>query len=93
MTGKTTVVQKKTSISGKRHGHMGSASISVNEVARPLLTADECMRLQGPVKDGANKIVEAGDMLVFVAGFPTIYGRQILFFFDPVLLQRTRIAP
>ena len=93
MTGKTTVVQKKTSISGKRHGHMGSASISVNEVARPLLTADECMRLQGPVKDGANKIVEAGDMLVFVAGFPTIYGRQILFFFDPVLLQRTKIAP
>ncbi|SDP01880.1 type IV secretory system conjugative DNA transfer family protein [Desulforhopalus singaporensis] len=93
MTGKTTVVDKKTSISGKRFGHMGSASVSISEVARPLLTPDECMRLKGPVKDSSGeKILEPGDMLIFVAGFPAIYGRQMLYFLDPVLSERSRIS-
>lgn len=93
MTGKTTVVEKKTSISGKRIGSLGNASVSISEVARPLLTPDECMRLPGAVKDKRGRIVSAGDMLVFVAGHNPVYGKQILYFKDPVLSERVKIKP
>ena len=91
MTGKTTVVDKKVSLSGSRSGHMKNASVSVNETARPLLTPDECMRLPGPVKDGQGRVVKPGDMLIFTAGKPPIYGRQILYFLDPVFSARSKI--
>ena len=93
MTGKTTVVDKKTSVSGKRLGGMGNASVSVSEVARPLLTPDECMRLKGPVKDEKGGIKSPGDMLIFVAGYNTVYGQQILYFLDPVFQKRVKIPP
>jgi len=93
MTGKTTVVDKKTSVSGKRLGGMGNASVSVSEVARPLLTPDECMRLKGPVKDEKGGIKTPGDMLIFVAGYNTVYGQQILYFLDPVFQERVKISP
>jgi type IV secretion system protein VirD4 len=65
MTGKTTVVTEKTSLSGSRSGHLKRASVSINETARPLLTPDECMRLPGLIKrDGKAK--KPGDMLIFV---------------------------
>ena len=34
------------------------------------------MRIPGPEKDAAGKIVTPGDMLVFAAGTAPIYGRQ-----------------
>ena len=91
MTGKTTVVDKKISVSGKRIGSMSNASLQMNEVARPLLTPDECMRLKGPMKDESGKITSPGDMLIFVAGYNAVYGQQILFFKDDELLKRTQI--
>ncbi|WP_290920348.1 type IV secretory system conjugative DNA transfer family protein, partial [Halodesulfovibrio sp.] len=91
MTGKTTVVTKKTSLSGSRSGHLGRASVSVGETGRALLTPDECMRLPGAKKDTNMQIIEAGDMLVFPAGFPPIYGRQILYFLDPVFSERAKV--
>ncbi len=73
---------------------MGNASVSISEVARPLLTPDECMRIKSPVKDRqGEKILEPGDMLIFVAGFNTVYGVQILFFLDPVFSKRVKIPP
>ncbi len=42
---------------------------------RSLLTPDELLRLPGPIKvqrDGEDVIVEPGDMIVLVAGFPAI---------------------
>nr|WP_320194015.1 type IV secretory system conjugative DNA transfer family protein [uncultured Desulfobacter sp.] len=93
MTGKTTVVDKKTSVSGKRLGGMGNASVSISEVARPLLTPDECMRLKGPVKDEKGGIKTPGDMLIFVAGYNTVYGQQILYFLDPVFQKRVKTPP
>ncbi|CCO24034.1 Conjugal transfer protein traG (fragment) [Maridesulfovibrio hydrothermalis AM13 = DSM 14728] len=92
MTGEATVIQKKTSLSGTRSGHMGRASVSISETKRPLLTPDECMRLPGAEKDRHGKISKAGDMLIFPAGFAPIYGKQILFFLDPVFLQRSKIS-
>lgn len=94
MTGISTVIKKAVTKSGK--GGMfsnNSTTETYQEVQRPLLTPDECMTLQGPKKDSEDKIVEAGDMLVFVAGFPAIKGKQILYFKDPVFMQRAKIQP
>lgn len=94
MTGQTTVIKEQISTSGKRFG-MALEQVSRNfqETQRPLMTADEIMRLPGPKKDGKGDIEEAGEMLVFVAGQPVIRGRQILYFKDPIFSKRARIAP
>ena len=80
MTGTTTVVQYKKTLS------KSGTSLSVSEVARPLLTPDECMRLPGIKK--VKGMIESGDMLIFTAGNSAVYGRQILHFLDPVFLKR-----
>ena len=92
MTGKTTVVDTKTSLSGSRSGHLKNANVSVQEVARPLLTPDECMRLAAPEKDADGNIVMPGDMLIFVAGNSPVMGKQILYFKDPVFNNRAKMA-
>lgn len=92
MTGKTTVVEEKVSFSGSRTGHLKNASVNITETARPLLTPDECLRLPGPLKDAQGKVLSPGDMLVFTAGQSPIYGRQILYFHDPVFLARSKIS-
>ena len=49
------------------------------------------MRLPGAIKSNdGSKIVEAGDMLIFTAGFSPIYGKQILYFQDPVFDKRSK---
>lgn len=91
MTGTTTVISQKTSLSGNRSGRLGRANLSISEVRRPLLTPDECMRLPGAEKNAAGDIVKAGDMLIFPAGFRPIYGKQILHFMDPEFRKRMQI--
>ena len=90
MTGQQTVITQKTSLSGSRSGHLNRASVSLGETKRFLLTPDECMRLPGAKKEDG-KIVEAGDMLIFPSGFYPIYGKQILYFLDPVFDERSKI--
>jgi type IV secretion system protein VirD4 len=68
----------------------GNSSTTMQEVGRPLLTEDECLRMPGPVKDG-DSIIEGGDMIITVAGTPAIYGKQILYFKDPVFSARAKI--
>lgn len=94
MSGITTVVKKSITSSGKRTAVMlGNVSETIQEVQRPLLTPDECMRLKSPIKDKqTGKITQAGDMLIFIAGSPAIYGKQILFFQDEVFLERSKVA-
>ena len=89
MTGKTTVVDKKTSISYAKGGR--SRSVSISETARALLTPDECMRLPSAEKDAQDKIIRPGHMLIFTAGQSPIYGVQILYFRDSVFLERAKI--
>jgi type IV secretion system protein VirD4 len=57
------------------------------------MTADEIMRLPGPKKDAKGDIIDAGEMLVFVAGQPVIRGRQILYFQDPTFAARSKMPP
>jgi type IV secretion system protein VirD4 len=92
MTGTATVVKRQVSTSGQRAAALlGHVSESLQEYQRPLLTPDECMRLPGAKKDGTGRITEAGDMLVFAAGFAPIYGKQPLYFIDPTFQRRAAI--
>ncbi len=88
LTGQTTVIKEQISSSGKIFGPiLGQVTHSLNEVQRPLLTPDECRAMPGPKKNDEGLIKEAGDMLVFVAGYPAIYGKQPLYFKDKRLAE------
>ena len=63
------------------------------EGERPLLTPDECLRMPGPKKNAQGEIEEAGDMVIYVAGYPAIYGKQPLYFKDPVFAARAAVPP
>jgi type IV secretion system protein VirD4 len=97
LTGTTTVVKEQVSTSGSRFsGLLSQTSRSMQEVQRPLLTPDECLRMPGPVKDSNSSsglILEPGDMVVYSAGSPAIYGKQPLYFKDPIFLARAKIPP
>lgn len=88
LTGQTTVVKEQVTQSGK------NTSRTRQEVQRPLLTVDECLRMPGPVKgvqDGRDVIEEAGDMIIYALGFPAIYGQQPLYFQDPIFQTRAEV--
>lgn len=92
LTGQTTVVKEQITTSGRRTSALlSNVSRTTQEVQRALLTADECLRMPGPVKNGADQIEEGGDMIVYVAGYPAIYGRQPLYFKDPIFQARAEI--
>jgi type IV secretion system protein VirD4 len=63
----------------------------MQEVQRPMLTPDECQRMSGPQKDEHDRITAAGDMVIYCAGFPAIYGRQPLYFEDKTFAARAAI--
>jgi type IV secretion system protein VirD4 len=92
MSGTTTVIKSQRTTSGKRSSIMlGQVTETFQEVSRPLLTVDECMRLAGAKKDGEGKVISGGDMLIFMAGEAPIYGKQILFFKDKTFLDRSKV--
>lgn len=94
LTGQTTVIKEQITTSGKRISAMlGQVSRTMQEVQRPLLTPDECLRMPGPKKDQQGGISEPGDMVIYVAGFPAIYGKQPLYFKDRVFSARAAIPP
>ena len=93
LTGQTTITKDQVTVSGKRLGTMlGNVSCTLQEVSRPLMTEDECLRMTPPKKDG-DLLVEGGDMLVFISGFPAIHGKQIPYFIDPVFQARSSVKP
>ncbi|MBU2867916.1 type IV secretory system conjugative DNA transfer family protein, partial [Pacificibacter marinus] len=92
LTGQTTVVKEQITTSGRRTSALlGQVSRTIQEVQRPLLTPDECLRMPGPVKNAKGDIDTAGDMVVYVAGYPAVYGKQPLYFKDPIFLARAQI--
>ena len=91
LTGTTTISKEQITTSGRRiSALLGQVSRTMQEVQRPLLTPDECLRMPGPKKKG-ELIDEAGDMVVYVAGFPAIYGRQPLYFKDQIFTARAAV--
>jgi type IV secretion system protein VirD4 len=92
LTGQTTVVKERITTSGRRTAAMlGHVSRTFQEVQRPLLTPDECLRMPGPVKSAEGEIESPGDMVIYIAGYPAIYGRQPLYFKDPVFQARASV--
>jgi type IV secretion system protein VirD4 len=94
LTGQTTVIKEQITTSGRRSSMMhGHVTRTLQETQRALLTPDECMRLPGPAKDADGKITKPGDMIIYVAGFPAIYGKQPLYFQDAVFAARAAVNP
>lgn len=92
LTGQTTIVKEQITTSGRRTSALlGQVSVTMTETGRPLLTEDECLRMPGPKKDSEGRISEGGDMVIYVAGYPAIYGRQILYFKDDVFAARSKV--
>jgi type IV secretion system protein VirD4 len=81
MAGQGTVTHTQRQYSGNRLA-MALMHVNTNEqiVQRPLLTADECMRLP------------PDDELVFVAGHSPIYGQKIRYYEDPILAERVKLG-
>jgi type IV secretion system protein VirD4 len=50
------------------------------------------MRMKGAQKNAQGMITEAGNMVVYVAGYPAIMGLQPLYFRDPELARRARMV-
>lgn len=94
LTGQTTVIKEQITTSGRRSSMMhGHVTRTLQEIQRALLTPDECMRLPGPMKDANGMITKPGDMIVYVAGFPAIYGMQPLYFQDETFAARAQVEP
>jgi type IV secretion system protein VirD4 len=94
LTGTTTIVKEHISTSGRRFGAvLQNVSRDFQEQSRPLMTPDEIMRLKAPLKGEQGKIIEAGEILVFVAGHGPIRGTQSLYFIDPTFKERAAIPP
>ena len=97
MTGTATVQKASYNFSGSRLSPvMGHINASVDHIERPLMTPDEVLRLKPPKKRGTGaqeRIVEPGQMLIFVSGHHPILGTQMLYFFDRTLNSRAQIAP
>lgn len=92
LTGQTTIVKEQITESGKRLGMLSSVSRAMQEVSRPLMTEDEVMRMPPAIKK-KEQVISGGDMLVFVAGIPAIYGKQMPYFLDPVFQARSSVNP
>jgi type IV secretion system protein VirD4 len=93
MVGNTTIVKEDVTESGTRLGSLKNVSRTYHEVSRPLLTPDEIMDLKKPRRDAEGRIVESGEMVVFMAGERPIFGTPILYFLDPTFARRARIEP
>ncbi len=91
MAGTATIIKRASSWSSSpKFLNSPRGNISIREISRSLLTPDEVMRIRSMRKIG--KRLVAGDSLVFLAGEPVIYGRQILHFSDPVIGPRSRLG-
>jgi type IV secretion system protein VirD4 len=92
LTGQTTITKEQTTTSGRRASALlGQVSKTIQEVQRPLMTPDECMRMPGPKKDSEGFIDKPGDMVIYAAGYPAIYGVQPLYFKDPIFKARAAV--
>lgn len=94
MSGITTIIKKAITSSGGRMSVMlNNVSETIQEIQRPLITDDECMRIKTARKNKkTGDIIEAGDMLIFLAGSLPVYGKQILYFQDETFLERSKVS-
>src|SRR6516225_5881619 len=89
LSGNMTVEKETVNYSGQRTDfYLKHIFRSVEQVQRPLITVDEIRRMKPPRKatnDPNSRIIEPGDMLIFINGVAPIYGTQSLFFLSKTL--------
>ncbi len=90
--GPMTVNLEQFSTSGKPLTWMKNLSHSFSSFSQPLLTPAQIKRMKSAKKVG-KRVVGAGEMLILPTGERPIFGRQILFFEDPVFAARAQILP
>jgi type IV secretion system protein VirD4 len=97
LSGNMTIEKETVNYSGQRTDfYLKHIFRSVEQVQRPLITVDEIRRMRPPRKatnDPDSRIIEPGDMLIFINGVAPIYGTQSLFFLSKTLLARTKLPP
>lgn len=95
LTGETTILKKQKTFNHNGIGLYSGKKISYHfqEIKRPLLTPDECLRMKGPIKDKNGLIKKSGNMLIYVAGYPAILGNQVLYFQNKEFLESTKCPP
>jgi type IV secretion system protein VirD4 len=91
LSGNATVVVDDVTESGAEGSLRRNYSRTYRTVSRPLITADEVMRLKAPAKDGRGRITDAGQVLVHVSGQPMTIAVQSLYFRDPEFVRRVAI--
>jgi type IV secretion system protein VirD4 len=92
--GTMTVVKKDIQVSGARFAALlGHVSEQYHEVSRPLITPEECERLQPPAKDAAGNITAGGDVIILRTGSHAIFAKQVLYFQDPYFARLVRLLP
>jgi len=93
LSGVTTVPRATYHYSGSRSApRLESVSAAVDYVERPLLTADEVMRIRPAVKEGSGeqeRIVAPGEALIFIQGQYVVRGSQLLYFQDADFAKRS----
>lgn len=89
--GRATVVTEDVSESGSAGEAKRGFSRHYGTVSRPLLTADEIMRIPKPAKDQQGRILAPGKMLIKVGGAAPALVTQALYFFDTEFLRRAAI--
>lgn len=91
-TGTMTANTPHTTIMGRRFGFMGQVTKSIQPTAKPLLTPGQILAMRAPVKDEAGRILEAGDMLLFLMGHRPLMAEQMLVFQDPEFAARLQFS-
>ncbi len=87
LTGQTTVIKEQITTSGKRaSANTGWRVKTMQESAAPAADCGRMPAYAGPKRMQKVPITQRGDMVVYVAGFPAIYGKQPLFFRDEIFL-------
>ncbi|MFM2344017.1 MAG: hypothetical protein RLZZ210_626 [Pseudomonadota bacterium] len=87
--GDTTIIKENVSVSGKRKDIiLSNTSTSQNEVKRNLMTPEEIMTMPSLQFDNQNKLIDTGNMLVFVNGKKPIFGKQMPFFIDEIFTTK-----
>lgn len=94
MCGTMTVRHTVRNYSGSRFGPLLAHTMaSDHDVARPLLTPDEMLRLPAARKGPGGEVLEPGNVIVFAAGHAPILGVTPFYFHDRTFRARAAIAP
>ncbi len=92
LCGQTTSFAEHITETGHRFGWAKNFTRTYQEVARPLLLPDEVGTLKKPDKDGQDKIVAPGEILVLLGGERPIRASQIMYWADEEFARRAQVA-